>query len=201
MTELNELEEMLNENEERISEIRDILAEEQEKEKERSEAQYDGAYMSRYRELMDQHRDVLEKHQEFVDVNTGLLKELSTNYDEAIHNFREETIQALKDYENFLEEISEDKQSKSVENIMAGGGLIFAGIASAAYYSARFMTNMVDFYAESPEIYVDEPEIAFFTLGLPIAGAYMLKKSYDLSRDSEKYRKEKRKISNELEEF
>lgn len=213
MVDTAELEEMLEENERRLSQIKSILDEEkknEEKERQKkeheknrfdSEPELDGVYMSRYRDIMDRHRDILVRHEEFVDNNTELLKEVATSYDRVVHDFRAGTIKNLEDYETFLDEISEEKQSQSVGYIMKGLGLLGAGIASAAYYSSNYMTSITDFYAQSPEIYIEEPEIAFFTLGLPAAGVYMLKKSYDRSNEHQKFRKKKREVKGELDDI
>jgi hypothetical protein len=139
------------------------------------------------RALRDEHLEVLDdlrvKHRELKAAHLEELDYLMGRYENILEKrdiaeeLREDYEEVLEDHIGLLEDLADEENQGIFSKLGLGTAGIAAGLVSAELYLPT--EDIVEFYQQSPDIYMDNPEIGFVTLGLPLAGLYSFGKAFD----------------------
>ena len=161
------------------------------------------------RMLRDEHLEVLDdlrvKHRELKDAHLTELDDLMGRYEQILEKrdiaeeLREDYEDVLDEHIDLLDDLAREERQGSVSKIFWGAGAIAAGLLSAELYLPT--ENIIDFYSDSVSIYVDSPEMAAITLGLPAAGLYGFAKAYENRSNYNELKRELREYKLKREEL
>lgn len=135
--------------------------------------------ISRFRELQVRYEELTGEQIEVIEGLEEELEELRADYERALERNRGR----VSEHVNNLEELSSLKKRSAAGRALGGAGAVGAGLLSAELYEPA--RGVVDFYANAPPIYVQDPEMMLPTLILPLFGLYLLKTAYDRSKESQ----------------
>ncbi len=119
-------------------------------------------FKTRYRGLLEEYESLAEEHEVLKEGYEDLFDE-----HQGLH----------RDHRRTLRDFSDDKAGDRNRNLLEGALLFGTGLLSAQAYAPT--AGAVDFYANAPFVYAEEPIMGILTLGLPAAGTYMFAKSVD----------------------
>jgi len=131
-------------------------------------------------ELRNQNELIIDEYGDVID----LLEERRENYEEleqAYKQVRQKYSTATDRLVYTLDDFSDSKRATGIKDAFQGTLFALAGFIAADQYSFE---GAIEFYANAPMYYANDPETAILTLGLPLLGAWYIKNAFSNWRDA-----------------
>ncbi len=131
-------------------------------------------------DLVTEYYDYLERR----DISGRMMEDYNEMLDEQIEHLErvseellEEYDEVLDDHVDLLEDQAGEERRGMVTRLVGGLASLGSGLWLADLYLPQ--EGIFEFYGQLPEIASESPEVALLSVGLPAAGIYALKRSYD----------------------